>query len=247
MRIILSTLLVAGTLVACTDVPDVTQPDFAPVEESLQKAEFGPAASATYQVTIKSLITENTLQPLTPPLVAVHRKPVSMFTVGAPASFGLEQIAENGNLGPMYMRLDGSQHVTDLQIVPPPDPVDPLLPGESETFTVRSERGAKYLSFVAMLICTNDGFTGVDGLRLPMELNEPVMVYTDAYDAGTEPNTEAAVDLVGACPAASGENLGPVEDGVVRPHPGIDGAAALDPETYGWDDPVAMVTVTRIQ
>jgi hypothetical protein len=47
-----------------------------------------------------------------------------------------------------------------------------------------------------MLICTNDGFTGSDGLRLPSKLGQSAMYYMAAYDAGSEINTEDFADIV---------------------------------------------------
>jgi hypothetical protein len=46
-----------------------------------------------------------------------------------------------------------------------------------------------------MLICTNDGFTGVNKLKLPSEIGQSVTVRTQAYDAGTE----LFADLVPPC------------------------------------------------
>ena len=55
-----------------------------------------------------------------------------------------------------------------------------------------------------MLICTNDGFTGVDGLRLPGAVGQTVVANTAAYDAGTEANTEDFGDIVPPCQAVIG-------------------------------------------
>ena len=240
MRHALTIALAAATLAACGETGEVSGPDVAASSEIAAHRGYGPAGAATYELTV---INEATgLQPLTPPLAATHRKPISMFTVGEAASHALEQIAENGNLAPMYDWLTSEHHVSDVEVAG-----GPVLPGAEATLVIEAERGAKYLSFVSMLVCTNDGFTGVDGLRLPAKVGDVVTVHTDGYDAGTEPNTEAADDLVGGCPAGTGVNNEPVEDEVIRHHPGIQGGAALDPATYGWDDPVATVIVTRIQ
>jgi hypothetical protein len=48
--------------------------------------------------------------------------------------------------------------------------------GDSVTLTVDADEGAKFLSFASMLICTNDGFTGVNSLRLPKDVGETVTV-----------------------------------------------------------------------
>jgi hypothetical protein len=254
MRHVLTMALAAVTLAACGDTTEVSGPALdAESAEALSSARTGPAGEATYEVSITNLTTEG--QPLTPPLAATHRKPIGMFEVGEPASFGLKEIAENGNLGPMHERLAGSKHVADVVIAVAGDP-PPVLPGQTVTFELAAERGARYLSFVSMLICTNDGFTGVNGLRLPDDVGESATVYTAAYDAGTEMNTEDFADMVPPCPALTGvpsEDPGTgasdpalAEGDVVRHHPGIAGIADLDPALHGWDDPVAMVTVERI-
>jgi hypothetical protein len=252
MRRILPLILgVAVVAAACSDT-DISEPRLAAGgAQAAHHAGFGPAASATYAVTIHNLTAEG--QPFTPPLAVTHRKPISMFTVGEAASFGLKEIAENGNLGPMMERLNGSRHVTDLTVAAGSPP--PLLPGTSITFDLSVDRGAKYLSFVSMLICTNDGFTGVDGMRLPDKVGESVHAYADAYDAGTETNTEDFADMVPPCPGLTGvesddQGTGTsdpalAEGDVVRHHPGIQGIADLMPGLHGWDDPVARIVVER--
>ena len=210
--------------------------------------------SAIYQVTITNLTSQG--QPFTPPLIVTHRRPVHVFQAGEAASFELKEIAENGNLDPMVMALSGEKHVSDLVVAIPGDP-PPLMPGQSVTADLKSMRGAKYLSFAAMLICTNDGFTGLDSLPLPRKLGDTKTVYSVGYDAGTEINTEDFADLVPPCPALSGvpsdepgtgtSNPALMEGGVIQVHANIQGIADLRPAIHGWVDPVAKIVVTRIK
>lgn len=250
MQRILPLFLGVAVLAACGDA-DINEPRLSPDDlDAASHAGFEPAASARYQVTITNMTAG---QPLTPPLAVTHRKPVSLFTVGEAASFELKEIAENGNLAPMLEHLGGARHVTDVMVAAGSPP--PLMPGTSITFELSVERGAKYVSFVSMLICTNDGFTGQDGLRLPDEMNETVEATSGAYDAGTELNTEDFADMVPPCPALTGvetEDDGTgmsdpalAEGDVIRHHPGIQGTADLVPSLHGWDDPVARIVVTR--
>jgi len=246
-------LAVALTVGACDRSDDITGSEQAavPQQPNLSSA-FGPAGSASYDVTITNLTGG---QPLTPPLAAVHRQPVDLFNVGEAASFQLKEIAENGNLGPMLMRLQDDKHVNDVVVAAGSPP--PLLPGGSITFHVEAERGAKYLSFVSMLICTNDGFTGVDAHKLPKSVGESTVLYSDGYDAGTEVNTEDFADLVPPCPVLTGvESNDPgtgtsdpalAEGGVIRHHPGIQGVDDLDPSIHAWTDPVARIEIVRVQ
>jgi len=221
----------------------------------------GPAASAdapvaTYEVTIADLTGG---QPLTPPLVATHSAATGLFSVGQPASFELKEIAENGNLGPMIARLESDKHVADVAaaeapLVPHGLPGSAMF-GDKVTLTVTASHGAQLLSFASMLICTNDGFTGVDSLRLPKEVGDVVTVEPAAYDAGTEHNTEDFADIVPPCqglvgvssgePGTATSNPALAEGGVIHHHPGIVGGADLVPAIHGWTDPVARVTVTR--
>jgi len=52
------------------------------------------------------------------------------------------------------------------------------------TFTINANPGDR-LSFAGMLICTNDGFTGLDSLRLPNN-NRARVTNARGYDAGSE-------------------------------------------------------------
>jgi Spondin_N len=218
-------------------------------------AAEGPIA--TYEMTIDHLTAG---QPLTPPVVATHRAATGIFTVGQPASFALKEIAENGNLAPMLVQLGADKHVSDsvaaaAPLVPAGLPGSAMF-GDSVTFTVTASEGAKFLSFASMLICTNDGFTGVDSLRLPKDVGDTVRVQSAGYDAGTELNTEDFADIVPPCqglvgvssgePGAGTSNPALAEGGVIHHHPGIAGGADLVPAVHGWMDPVAVITVERV-
>jgi hypothetical protein len=215
------------------------------------------APVATYEVTIENLTAG---QPLTPPVVATHRAATGMFTVGQPASFALKEIAENGNLAPMVAQLGADKHVSDsvaaaAPLVPAGLPGSAMF-GDSVTLTVTASEGAKLVSLASMLICTNDGFTGVDSLRLPKDVGDAVVGRSAGYDAGTETNTEDFADIVPPCqglvgvssgePGTGTSNPALAEGGVIHHHPGIVGGADLVPEIHGWTDPVAEITVERV-
>jgi hypothetical protein len=117
---------------------------------------------------------------------------------------------------------------------------------------VSANEGADRLSVAVMLICTNDGFTGVSSLELPTD-DQPVVAEVDAYDAGTEENDELFSSLVPPCGAAgpvendSTENNRTATDGSIGEHAGITGDADLSADEHGFDDPVARITVERVQ
>lgn len=212
----------------------------------------------TFEVTFADLMNG---QPLTPAVAATHRGKNELFRVGRNASFGLKEIAENGNNAPMLTRLGSDDEVSDVveapggPLVPAGSPGDAMF-GQSTTFSIEAERGARFLSLAAMLICTNDGFTGVNALKLPSKLGDSVTVETAGYDAGTELNTEDFADIVPPCqgligvssgePGTGSSNPALAEGGVIAHHAGILGGADLVPAIHGWDTdaPVARITVT---
>ena len=90
-----------------------------------------------------------------------------------------------------------------------------------------------------MLVCTNDGFAGIDPVKLPMK---QLTLYGMAYDARTEMNTEDFADMVPPCQGAIGVSSGDdgtdqsnpaiAEDGVIIPHIGIVGDADLQERVH---------------
>lgn len=207
----------------------------------------------TYDVTISNLTNG---QPLTPPVVATHRKPVLLFEAGEPASFEVKEIAENGNVAPLADALGANKHVFESKVVPSPSGPPPILhDGGTLNFQITASPPAKYISFVSMLICTNDGFTGLDSQRLPQKVGDSITVAIGAYDAGTEFNTEDFANIVPPCQGLVGIMSGDpgtgtsdpllAEGGVITSHLGIMGGADLLPGIHGWTDPVAEVVITR--
>ncbi len=215
-----------------------------------------PAISAnpqgTYRITITNL-TDG--QPLTPALVATHKGNDGLFTVGDVASFELKEIAENGNLAPMQDRVAGDGDFFDL-VVQTGSTAPPVLPGETISFEIDAAPPHNFLSWTSMLICTNDGFTGVDTLKLPSAVGQSVTGATQGYDAGTEVNTEAFADVVPPCgPLTGQDSMGQgtatsdpslTEGGVIHHHEGILGVGDLDPDINDWDNPVATIEIERV-
>lgn len=212
----------------------------------------------TYEVTITNLTTG---QPLTPPVVATHNGGFHVFQVGEAASFGVKEVAENGNLTPLLEDLGDEPKVSHVLATGTGPLVPDGLPGSgvgdpSVTFAIGAGPKARYLSFVSMLICTNDGFTGVDRLRLPNKVGASRTAYTNGYDAGTEVNTEDFADIVPPCqplvgissddPGTDVSDPALAEGGVIHHHPNVRGGADLVPAVHGWTDPVAVITITRI-
>ena len=84
--------------------------------------------------------------------------------------------------------------------------------------TMRTQRAVLPLALLSaafMLICTNDGFSGVDSLMLPA--SGSTTVETNAYDAGSEQNTEDFADIVPPCQGLIGVESDDEGTGVSNP------------------------------
>jgi hypothetical protein len=188
----------------------------------------------------------------TPLLVSAHNRNTHLFQTGSAASAHLQAMAEGGNISGLIADLDaaGASSVAN--------PAAGLLaPGASTTATVSMSKGNRYLSIAAMLLPTNDGFVGLDALKIPNKKGSHVF-YLNGYDAGTEANDEV-VNGGGApgtpgIPADPGGNAGSGAAGVtgadhnatVHVHRGIVGGdySDLDSAVHRWMNPVAKVVVT---
>ncbi len=212
---------------------------------------------ASYRVTIANLAAG---QPLTPPLVVLHGPEASLVEAGAPASEGLQQLAENGNAQVLVDALSGAAGVGSVTVGQHPI-VAGGIPAAAEvpsvaTLEVSGPADADLISIASMLICTNDGFSIVHDAPLPAEVGETATFFSHAYDAGTEVNTESFADLVPPCQGlvgVSGEAEGAgasnpdlAEGGVVAPHPGTAGAADLDAVTHAVAENPALIVVERL-
>ena len=220
-KIIMRLSLVAALLLAVFVLPAVAS------------AHGGASkGAAMYQVKIENLTSG---QILSPPVFISHDSSYRLFKMSQFASNELRLIAEDGDNGPAAMRATYSRRVFDVKTA-----AGGILPGESATVTVRSPRWAR-LSLATMLVQTNDGFVGVNGLRLN---GTSARTYDlRALDAGTEANNEMAAYVPG--PPFGGTMRDPTHQRISY-HPGIQGGADVDPATYGWTGPVARLTITPV-
>ena len=247
MRTQILAACVAVVALACTDAKDPVDPASLSASAGLDNA--ADAAAHAYEITVTNLTTG---QPLSPGVVVTHEKKASVFTVGMPASDGIRFIAENGDPTTAVMELSGASGVDD--VVATMAPVHRIGgPGPTSlTTTVTARANASRLSLALMLVCTNDGFAGLDGVELPGGF-DPVTYDARSYDAGTEVNDELSADIpdgctaIGPVPGAADGNGHTAQNGVVELHPGVQGGAFLDPMEHGWTDPVARVTIRRVR
>ena len=218
--------------------------------------ESNATKSHMYEVTITNLTPG---QPITPPLLITHSKDAGFFTPGEMASAELQQLAENGNAEPLVMMLREKSGVLDIvqgaaPLVPGNDPGNTGL-SHSETFVITKQGDMAYLSFASMLVCTNDGFTGIDSIKLPYYQQKTV--YASAFDARTEMNTENFADMVPPCQGAIGvtsddegtgaSNPAIAESGVIISHPGTMGGEDLQKEVHAWGNPVVKIDIVRMK
>jgi len=209
-----------------------------------------PSSTGDFEVTIVNM---SHAQPLSPGVIVTHDGTARLFENGTMASEGIRLIAENGDPTTAIGALEGAGGVSD--VIGTGAPVHRRGgPGDNSlSVQVSAEPGAEYLSMALMLICTNDGFVGLDSVPLPGG-PETAVYFAAPYDAGTEYNDELSSSIVDPCGA-----IGPVAipgDGLndrtpttdnVEPHPGIAGVGDLDPIAHQWRNRVAQVKIRRLR
>ena len=190
-------------------------------------------------------------QLFSPPLVFSHKKKVTFFETGQPASFEVSSVAEGGDtsfLSDLMVRTTG---VLDVSKIEPP----PMQPGETRSLTLLAGGGFNRISVIAMLNPTNDGFWAIQGVRIP-DNNKPLVLHANAYDAGSEPNDELCANIAGPICAVIngsednlvvGEGKSPTLGGedFIHVHGGIHGIGDLPPIEFDWKNPVAKITIQR--
>lgn len=236
--------------IALALVAALTTPAVAAASGSEASGSEGNGSDRVYLVTVENLTSG---QPFTPPVAATHHRRTGMFTVGDPASNAIQGLAENGDVPGLVAELQADPRVDQIVVA---DAEGPVLPGGSVSFEITASGGHRRLSIASMLICTNDGFTGLDGARLPRHVGDEVEYETGGYDAGTEIDTEDFDDLVPPCGPLTGvDSMGAgtamsdpalAEGGVITTHSGIAGVADLIPAIHDFDDDVLEVEITRV-
>lgn len=194
--------------------------------------------AGTYSISFTNLSIG---QPMTPPVAAIHDPAVTLFEIGTAASTQLQEIAENGNNTPMVELANSLSEVTaaGAALVDAANP-GPVQPGETATVTLTTDAAGQVFSAVAMVVCTNDGFTGTNSLPLPTG-DEAVSVEVLPYDAGTEVNELNADYWVPPC-GGSGDNLHTDEGGVTAAHPGQTGVGNFD---FAGTDAIMRIEISR--
>ena len=192
---------------------------------------------AEYSITLENLSPEGS-QPFSPPILAVHSPNFRIFHIGDYASDEHAQVAQDAFNDPLINLLNNDAEVSDVVI----GQEGPIFPGSAQSFTVMAHSNYSKLSLVTMLVNTNDGFTGVDKIQLPQ--TGSMTYYLRSYDAGSEENTEMTEHIPGPC--CGSHFMGVATHQKITFHPGISGIGDLDPSVYGWKDPIAKLTVSKL-
>ena len=181
------------------------------------------ASAAVVQITITNTQEAGGLY-LTPLLSILHDGSFDAFDAGSAASPELEALAEEGMAGGLAGLADAAGATTGVILSPGGFAGAPVIdPGETASIQLEVDpTDARYFSFLSMVIPSNDIFIGNDN-PMAYEIFDaagaftnlgPINVYaTDAWDAGTEVNTNfgaafnaaggAATDAAGLITRAS--------------------------------------------
>ena len=217
------------------------------------------ASAAEFSVTVKNL-THGTW--FTPLLITAHDRDTDLFETGEPASEALQAMAEGGDISGLLALLGGE----DADTVADPNH-GTLPPGGmvSDVWLDTDRTRNRYLSIVAMLLPTNDGFVGLDSLRIP-RIPGTYTYFLNGYDAGTEANderintTDGGSTSVPGIPGDPGGNAGTGGTGAVgltantntsvHIHPSVvgdsdpgGGISDLNSAIHRWQNPVAEVII----
>jgi hypothetical protein len=194
------------------------------------------AVSAPKPLTYRITVTNLTSSDLTRIAVVAHDRRATIWRTGGRASRGLSDLAEDGSTTRLLAEARGRRGVRRAFAA------GRIAPGRSTTFTVRTTTAQRRLTLATMLVCTNDGFTGVASRPLPLRKGARAGRATwrvPAYDAGSERNTESSAHV----PCLGAHHVGEATAGRVRMHPGISGRADLVPSRHDWGRYAARIVI----
>lgn len=193
-----------------------------------------------YEITITNATAHHVF---TPALIVTHAARIQLFKVGESASEGLVLQAETGDPSLLYSETAGRNGVFDTLVGSGP------IPGGSHaTFLITAPKGAR-LSLTAMLATTNDSFVALNNVALG---KKSVSYNANVYDAGSEFNNELCNFIPGPpCPPdqygmAINERETSGSEGFVSISNGIHEQGDLNARDLDWNNPGAIVTITRI-
>lgn len=191
------------------------------------------AGGQVYEVTITNLTKG---QILSEPIVYSHRWGYDLFTPGLPAGPELAGVAEDANNEPLLALLTAEPRVHDVGVSDVK-----VMPGQSTTVRVAIHGNARFISTLGMLVTSNDAFFAATK-RAPNNRNH---LYAQAWDAGSEANTQSCTDIPGPPCGNGGVRVEDGAEGYVYTHAGIQDRGSLSSESHDWQNPVARIEVQR--
>lgn len=245
-----SSAMAASSMMLASSSEMATSSSSAIASSVMTGSSMAAMTELKYSVSVTNLTAG---QPFSPLAYSLHYAGFSPFTIGMPATVGLEKIAESG-ASDTYI----AEAIANPDVMLVDHAMGLSLPGESKmlalSLSVEMAKADQLLfSLVNMLGNTNDGFTGVNSIAIgKLAVGESMTLNTLSYDAGTEMNTETQATIPG--PAGGGEGFNPVRDDMVDQVTMHPGAVTMDDgktdstltQVHRWDNPTARITITRI-
>ena len=218
---------------------------------ALSAASISAASAQDLTISLTNLTHGSHFTPL---LISAHPASHHLFEISTVASANLQAMAEGGNT-------TGLNTVLDAMSANSHNAADQTAPGQTESFDLMTDAANTYLSVVGMVLPTNDGFVGLDGLTIPTAVGT-YTYYLNAYDAGTEANNEiingagTPGDIgipgdplgsggTGATGVAGLDNNDTVHvhRGVIGDTDAMGGSSDLDSRVHRWLNPVARLVI----
>lgn len=196
---------------------------------------FAKQTSNTYKVTVINLTKG---QPITPPVVAVHRPYHQPVLLGEKASQGLAELAKDGFTDQLVTELSSNKAVVRTMVGS-----GVILPGQRSEIIIEANNPNFKISVIAMLARTNDAIAVAQNISLRRHRTLQSAV---VYDAGAEANSESC-DHIPAPPCGS-VDVSPetAGEGFIRPHDGLNFVGDLVSTRDQFASKVALVIVERI-
>lgn len=180
-------------------------------------------------------------QILSPVFVARHDSAAgSLYALGQPASEAMAKMAEDADATGLMAdwHPESNRNVAEAMVADLNG--GPVKPGETVTVNFNVDDSKNMMSFASMLVSTNDAFIGANGL----DLSKSRTIYLNAYDSGTEANSEDCAYIPGP-PCGKHAHDSSEPEGFVHVHAGVHGGTGsdLDPAMHDWHNPTARLGI----
>jgi len=245
-----SSAMAMSSMMVASSSAAVMSSSSAMTSSEMTSSSMAAMTERKYSVTVTNLTAG---QPFSPLAYSIHYSGFSPFTIGMPATGGIEKIAESGATDDFI-----NEAMANPDVILVNHAMGLTLPGESKIISLNvsvdmASADQLLFSLVNMLGNTNDAFAGVNNVAIgKLAVGENLTLNALSYDAGTEINTETQATVPG--PAGGGEGFNTVRDDIadqVTLHPGAvtrdDGKMdSTLTQVHRWDNPTARISITRL-